>query len=426
MAHRTLFRNATVLTMDDDQPDLPRGDVLIDGAVITEVGVDLRDRLAADGQVVDASGRIIVPGFVDTHRHMWEALMRGAIPQATLEDYFERVLFGVAPHLTADELGISEALGALASLDAGITTVQDTSDINDAPERTDALVAALRQAGVRAVFAYGLPRSFVRDHGASYPDDIYRVRRELLSDDSALVTMALGIPNGDDRSAMHNAALARELGLRTAHHVRTGITPSWLRQLDALLPQTTFVHGNGLAPGELRTMADVGGSLSIAPMVELAMQLGRPMITEALSTPGLNICLSVDVEVTSPTDMFTQMRLAYLTARSNGDGDGPSALDVLAWATINGARALGLDAITGSVTPGKQADLVLLRPRFPSTAPVLDPYSTVVMQMDRANVETVLVAGVLHKRDGRLVGDHSRLYADAGLAAQRVAGLALL
>jgi 5-methylthioadenosine/S-adenosylhomocysteine deaminase len=416
---RMLVRNGTVLSMDPRTPDQQRGDVLIDGAVIAAVGADLHDR--AETQVIDASGCIVIPGFVDTHRHMWEALLRGLLPEATLDGYFERMLFGVAPHLTPEELGVSEALSALASLDAGITTVQDTSDINDAPERTDAIVGALQSSGLRTVFAYGLPRSYVQEHGASYPADVLRVRRELLSDDSALVTMALGIPNGDNDSARHNAAVARDLGLRTAHHVRPGITPSWLRGLDALLPHTTYVHGNGLGPEELRIMADSGGSLSVAPVVEMAMRLGRPMVAEALATDRLNLCLSVDVEVTSPTDMFSQMRLAYLLARS--DNDGPSVHDALAWATINGATALGMDSITGSIAAGKQADLVILRPRLPSTAPVLDPYSTVVLQMDRANVDSVIVAGAVHKIDGQLVGDHARLHSDADRVMRRVADL---
>jgi 5-methylthioadenosine/S-adenosylhomocysteine deaminase len=403
--------------MDPNVPDEQICDVLIDGDVIAGVGADLQDR--PDAEVIDASGCLVIPGFVDTHRHMWEALLRGLLPEATLEGYFERMLFGVAPNLTAEELRVSESLSTLASLDAGITTVQDTSDINDVPERTDALVGALQSSGLRTVFAYGLPRSFVQEHGASYPGDVSRVRHELLSDDSALVTMALGIPNGDDESAKHNAAIARDLGLRTAHHVRPGITPSWLRGLEALLPRTTYVHGNGLGPEELQIMADSNGSLSVAPVVEMAMRLGRPMVCEALATAGLNLCLSVDVEVASATDMFGQMRLAYLLARS-GD-DGPSVRDALGWATTNGAKALGLEAVTGSIMPGKQADLVILRPQLPSTAPVLDPYSTVVLQMDRANIDTVMVAGVVHKRNGRLVNDHSQLFSECERAVRRIA-----
>lgn len=152
----------------------------------------------------------------------------------------------------------------------------------------------------RAVFAYGLSRPYVSRWGSAFPEDVRRVRAELLPDDNALVTMALETQNGDDEAERHNAALARELDVRTAHHVRAAIRPSRLRDLGALLPGTTFVHGNGLDATELAVIADAGGSLSIAPVVEMVMGLGFPMITEVLAVPGLPITLSVDVEVTSP------------------------------------------------------------------------------------------------------------------------------
>lgn len=400
--------------MDPLIGDLECGDVLVEGDTIAAVGPDL-SKLSPGHDVVDATDSIIVPGFVDTHRHMWEGLLRGRLPEATLESYFERMLFDVAPRMTADEIGLSEALSARASLDAGITTVQDTSDINDAPERTDAIVAALQDSGLRAVFAFGLPRPFVKRRGAALPSDVRRVRHELLPDDTALVTMALSTTDGDDDAERHNAALAAELDVRTAHHVRATILPSRLARLGALRPGTTFVHGNGLSDDELRVIADSDGSLSIAPFIEEAMQLGRPMIGAAHL---LNACLSVDVEVTGPTDMFTQMRLAYLAARrAELDLD---VRDVLAMATTNGARALGLERVTGSVSPGKQADLLLLRADLPSVRPGHDPYASVVLQLDRASVDTVLVGGVVHKRGGHMATAKPSLADDADRALRRL------
>lgn len=335
--------------------------------------------------------------------------MRGCTPGGTLEDYFRRMPLGVGPELTPEELGVSESLSALASLDAGITTVQDTSDINASPERADAIVAALQDSGLRAVFAYGVSRPWLIEHGSALPDDVRRVREELLYDDDALVTMALETQDGDDDAERHNAALARELDLRTAHHVRASIPPSRLRDLGALVRGTTFVHGNGLDVAELAVIAEAGGSLSISPVVELALGLGSPMVGQALAVPGLPITLSVDVEVTGPTDMFSQMRAAYLAARSDGTPSPPTVRDVLGWATLAGAQALGLGGRTGSITPGKQADLLVLRADRPDVAPVSDPYSAVVLQMDRAHVDTVLAAGAVHKRDGRATRDHSAL-----------------
>jgi len=403
-------RNGTVLSMDPAVGDFDTGDVLIEDDLVVAVGPDLSER-ASGHDVLDATGCIVVPGFVDTHRHMWEGILRGSVPRATLDGYFDRVLFGLGPRLSPAHVGLSEALSAHAALDAGITTVQDTSDANDDPARTDAIVAALQRSGLRAVFAYGLPRPFVERRGAAFPDDVRRVRHELLADDAALVTMALATTHGGADDERHNAALAAELDVRTAHHVRPAILPSRMQAIGALRPNTTFVHGNGLSSDELHLVADTGGSLSIAPFIEIAMELGQPMVLEALAVPGLNTCLSVDVEVTGPTDMFTQMRLAYLAARSAGhDLD---ARTVLAMATSNGADALGLERVTGSLTPGKQADLVVLRADLPSVRPVHDPYGTVVLQMDRASVDAVVVAGVVHKRGGRMVEDRSADYEEA-------------
>ena len=302
-----LIRNATVLSMDPEVGDLLRGDVMIQGELITAVGPDLEE--AASGEVLDATGCLVVPGFVDTHRHMWEGALRGCAPRDTIETYFERVL----------------------------------------------------------------------------------------------------------------PALARELDLRTAHHVRASILPSRLRDLGALVPGTTFVHGNGLDATELRIIADSGGSLSIAPVIELAMGLGQPMVTEAVAAPGLPVTLSVDVEVTGPTDMFSQMRGAYLAARSSSTGAGPTVRDVLGWATLSGAQALGLGGRTGSITPGKQADLLVLRADGVEVSPVIDPYRTVVLQMDRAHVDTVLVAGAVHRRGGRPTRNDTALVARAREVARRQA-----
>jgi cytosine/adenosine deaminase-related metal-dependent hydrolase len=312
------------------------------------------------------------------------------------------VLLGIGPRLTPEDLAIGEALSAEASLAAGITTVQDTSDIHDGPERTDAIVAALKSSGLRAVFAYGLSRPYLTENGSAIPRDARRVREELLNDDDALVTMALSTSPGDDDSERHNAALARELDVRTARHVRAEIRPSRLRDLGALVPGSTFIHGNGLDDCELRVIAEAGGSLSIAPVVELALGLGHPIVAEALAVPELPITLSVDVEVTSPTDMFSQMRAAYLAGR-------PAPRDVLHCATLSGARALGLGDRTGSVTPGKEADLLILRADRADVAPMTDPYNAVVLQMDRSHVDTVLVAGTAYKRAGKPVRDDHAL-----------------
>lgn len=418
----TLIRGATILSMDPDVGDLDRGDLLVEGSLIGAVGPRLE--VADVDEEIDGTGCVVVPGFVDTHRHMWEALLRGCAPHLTIDDYFGQFLCGTARNVSPGDVRLGTLLSARAALGAGVTTVQDISNIQDSPEHTDAAVEALRESGLRAVFGYG--KSFVRmmSEGSRLPDDVRRVRSRLLADDEALVTLALVTEAGDDDAECHNHALARELGVRTARHVSADYPVTRLAKLGALLPGTTFIHGSGLDEQELRVIADSGGGLSIAPAIELMMGHGYPPLAPAAEA-GLRISLSVDVEITAACDMFTQMRAAYQAARhgqSSSSGATPSVTvrQILHYATLSGAQTLGLGDRVGSLTPGKQADLVVLRADRPDVAPVLDPYSTVVLQMDRSHVDTVLVAGKPVKRAGLALQDSTQLLAEAVKSAERL------
>jgi cytosine/adenosine deaminase-related metal-dependent hydrolase len=237
------------------------------------------------------------------------------------------------------------------------------------------------------------------------------VRSELLHDDTADVTLALVTEWGDDDAEQHNAGLARELAVRTARHIASVFPVSRLRDLGVLLPATTFIHGNGMTADELTVIADAGATLSVAPAIELLMGHGIPALGVAPS--DLPLSLSTDVEVTVASDFFTQMRAALQTGRSNGRGPGDerelTVRDVLALATRDGAAALGLGDRTGTLTPGKQADLVVLRADTGDVAPVIDPCSTVVLQMDRRHIDWVFRAGHAHVRAGTPTVDPSAL-----------------
>ncbi|WP_329048486.1 amidohydrolase family protein [Amycolatopsis sp. NBC_01488] len=397
MTNSLIIRGARVLTMDPGLGDPDRADILVTGGRIAGVGPDLTAAAAAE---IDASGCLAIPGFVDTHRHMWQATLRGSAPHHTLAEYFGTVLERVGPTLTPEDLYLGNLLSAYAALDAGITTVQDVSNIQDTPAASDALVQALKDSGIRAVFAYGNSFPRAQRHGAALDADVCRVRSALLPDDGALVTLALVTEPGDDEAERHNARLADELAVRTARHVvhrHHGEGPvSRLHALGVLRPGTTFIHGTGLDAGELALIADSGGSLSIAPAVELVMGHGHPPFAAA-TRAGVPVSLSTDVEVTVAADMFTQMRAAYQVSRYDELSAGEpvtTVRDVLRTAT-NG----------GTLAPGRPADVVLLRADGVGVAPVFDPYSTVTQQMDRAHVDTVLVAGRIVKRHGRLLAD---------------------
>ncbi|QXJ22012.1 amidohydrolase family protein [Actinomadura graeca] len=418
----TLFRVAHVLSMDPDIGDFSPGEVLVEGDRITAVGTALD---APPGtERVDVPAGILVPGFVDTHRHMWEALLRGGAPHHTLDDYMSDVLGRFGPVLGPHDLHLGTLLSARAALTSGITTVQDISNIQDSPDATDAVVAAHRASGLRTVFAYGKSFPAMMRDGFGLPGDLRRVRAELLPDPGGLVTMAVVVEGGDDDVERRNAAVARDLGLRVARHFSAGKSAVRLRDIGALVPGTVFIHANDVDDAELAVIAESGGSVSVSPAVELMMGHGYPMMKARHRVP---ISLSTDVEVTVPADMFTQMRAAYQAGRhakhAGWDEAAPSVRDVLHLATLAGARALGLDGRTGSLTPGKRADLLLLRAGRPDVAPVLDPYSTVVLQMDRAHVDTVLVDGRTMVRDGRPLTDDTSLLDQARAVSRQLAPL---
>lgn len=404
-----LIRGGHVLTMDPARGDLPEADVLVRGTSIAAIGPSVTDPGAT---LIDARGCLVLPGFVDSHRHMWQAVLRGGGPQFTLADYFDHVLVRAAARLTSADMYTGNLLSALAALDGGITTVQDVSNVQRDRADTEALVGALTDSGARAVFCYGhgyaqggdLPRP----HGGLSPD-ARRLRTEVLHDDTALVTMALSGDHGGADATRWNWRLAEELDLPVTMHMNAAASQrpiSRLAKLGVLRPGTTFIHGNRLDPAELRVVADTGGSLSVAPAIETMMGHGLPQLAAAVGA-GLTPTLSTDVEVSGPGDMFSQMRAAYQFGRfaelqGLAPGAAPTVRDIVRYATEAGARALGLAGRIGSLTPGRQADLQILRTDRPGVAPVHDPYATLVLAMDRSDVDMVLVAGRVVKSDGRL------------------------
>ncbi|MBS3941329.1 MAG: amidohydrolase family protein [Actinobacteria bacterium] len=435
---RLLLQGGCVLTMDPELGDLPVADVLVEDDRIEAVGVDLE---VGDAEVIDARGRIVIPGFVDTHRHTWETAIRGCAPNATLDDYFVEVLDSFAPKYTAEDVFASNLAGALECLNAGITTLVDWSHINNTPEHPDAAIAALKEAGIRSQYAYGSANTSLADYWFESQivmpaDDIRRIRDTYFSSDDGLLTMALATRGTGfcvDDVVTQEWNLARELGIPITVHVGMGRLAgrfSMVKNLDRLGllgPDITYVHACYLDDEEWKMVKDSGGTISIAAQVEQQMGHGYPPTGRALAE-GIRPSLSIDVVTTVPGDMFTQMRAAFGGERAavnsdcwQADVDIPehmlTARQLLEMATIDGAVVAGVADRTGSITPGKQADLVLIDGTAPGTAPVIDPVATVTLSADVSNVETVLVAGRFRKRDGRLVDDFGRA-ADLVLAAK--------
>ena len=437
MANRVLIRGGHVLTMDPELGDLYGGDVLIEDGRIAAVAASLD---ADDVDIVDAAECIVIPGFVDSHRHTWETVIRGIAPDVSLGGYFDIVLDQLAPAYRPEDVYAGNYLGALEAIDAGITTLLDWSHINNTPEHTDEAIRGLRDARVRAVYCYGNPNTSLADwwytSTLESPEDIRRVRDQYFSSDDGLLTLAMGTRGPGfctPEVVKHDWELARDVGAPISVHVGMGpyagrfAMVSQLAELGLLGPDTTYIHCNYLSDDEFRLVAETGGKISISPSVEMIMGHGTPPTAKALAH-GLRPSLSVDVVTTVSGDMFTQMRflfaqdrlLSHEAAFASGSQEEPKLLssrEVLEFATIDGARVCGLEDRTGSLTPGKKADVVVLRCDHSNTYPIIDPVSTVVLQADTRNVDTVIVAGEILKREGRLRADlrHARDLASSSL-----------
>jgi cytosine/adenosine deaminase-related metal-dependent hydrolase len=431
--------------MDPDIGDLV-GDVLVEDDRIVAVRPDISGDSDVDAEVIDAEGCIVIPGFVDTHRHTWEAAIRGCAPDATLDDYFVEVLDTFAPVYRAEDVHASNVAGSLECLNAGITTLVDWSHINNTPEHPDAAVTALRETGIRAQYAYGSANLSLADYWfdskiAVPPDDVRRVRETYFAADDGLLTMALatrGTGFCSDEVVTSEWGLARELGIPVTVHVAMGrlagrfAMVKALEGLGLLGPDTTYIHCCHFSDEEWQLVKDTGGRISVAPQVEVQMGHGWPPLLKARRL-GLRPSLSIDVVTTVPGDMFTQMRSAFGTDRGRVHEekyepneqvpkDVLTARQILEAATIDGAYVAGVEDRAGSLTPGKQADVVVIEARSLNMAPVIDPVAAVVLSADVSNVDTVLVAGEVKKRGGRLVADVDKARADVEASRDYLVG----
>jgi 5-methylthioadenosine/S-adenosylhomocysteine deaminase len=410
-AGRTLIRGGIVLSMDPTIGDLASGDVLIDGDRIVEVGASV----AGDGaDVVDASGMIVMPGFVDSHRHIWEGLLRNIGTDVPLEgrsSYISFVLHKLAPAFRPEDAYIGNLVSALGAINAGITTLLDWSHIQGSPAHTDAVIQALRDSGLRAVFAYGFP--WWGKWEERQPSWFVRAATEHFSSKDQMLTLALAAPGPeftDFEVSRDHWKLARETGARITTHVGVGsygqdAKVQEMGEAGLLGPDTTYIHCTTLNDTEIQMIVDTGGTVSLASPVEMMMGHGMPPIQKFLDR-GLRPSLSVDVETNVPSDMFNQMRSVVALQRGSAPSKGKAPLtskEVLACATVEGARANGLDSKVGTLTPGKQADLIMLRTDRMNVTPLNDPATAVVAGMDTGNVDTVLIAGRVMKRHGELL-----------------------
>ncbi len=369
-----LVKGGCVLTLDRAVGDFATADVLIEGKQIKAV----RPNIEAPGAaVVDAADSIVMPGFVDTHHHLWESVIRNSAPDDTLQDYYKHVNLMLGSNYAPEDVHAANLVGALGTLGAGTTTVLDWSHIQNTPAHSDAAIAGLKESGSRAVFAYGFPiladpKAFWFDPSTvhKYPEDIRRLRKQYFSSDDQLLTLALaaiapGGPGGPEDKVAASWATARDVGARISVHVGTlgkaGFLEGFGRK-GLLKSDTTYVHCNALNDTEWKMIADSGGTVSSATPIEmLLMGTASPAVQHALDFGIEGAGLSVDVETEAPGDFFSQMRFTLALQRmlasdraAKGDKAAPkwlTAREVMEFATIEGARAYA-----GSITQDRHAD----------------------------------------------------------------------
>ncbi|MBE1496083.1 cytosine/adenosine deaminase-related metal-dependent hydrolase [Amycolatopsis lexingtonensis] len=400
--NRTLLRGARVITMAPHRPDAEHADILIDGDTIAAVGENLD---ATGAEVVDIAGRIIMPGLVNAHLHTWQTALRGVGTDWTLADYLGRLHGAVARHYRPEDMRVGTLAGALDQLDRGTTTLGDWCHNTPTPDHTDAALDGLRASGVRGVFLHGTAYSAP---DAAHPvDEIDRVTGgPLLTLGMAVRGPQLSTPD----TAVADFRAAAERGLVVSLHQSGGAPgPAWaaVRAAGLLGPATDVVHGAGLTEEWLEILVDAGASLTSTPENELGQGHGLP-VTGHLLRLGAAPSLGTDTDVVTPADVLSAARIALAHQRGHDHEDHRratgsfsltatiTAKQALAWATVEGARALGLADRVGRLDAGMQADLIVI------DAPGPNPVAA-ALHATAGDIEAVMIAGHWRKRDHTLL-----------------------
>jgi cytosine/adenosine deaminase-related metal-dependent hydrolase len=440
---RILIQNATVVTMDPALGDLPVADVLIEEARIAAIAP--AGLPAADAEVVDGRGTIVIPGLINSHMHTWQTGLRGMASDWTLLEYFRKMHAGLATVFQPEDLQIATLVGALNQLNCGTTTLVDWCHNNPTPAHNDAGIDALRESGIRAAFLHGSPKPDPQPGERGFwetPHPRAELERLLKHRTCGLIGVGaaiLGPHYSTLEVALHDFAMVRDLGVIGSMHQGGGAprTPEGWQRLEAaglLGPSVNIVHGQGLSDDLLARFCSLGMSFSVTPEVEMAEGHGMP-ITGRLLKNGRKPALGVDLESAVSGDMLTVARFALAAQRAldnaayrEATGSIPNtstvpAREALGWATVEGARMLGMQDRIGTLAPGKQADLVMIRADALNMQPVHDPAAAVVMQASVANIDSVMVAGRWMKRDGKmLAGDIKIKLARLRRSGERIVG----
>ena len=424
---RTLFKGGAIVTMDPKVPNLSTGDVLVEGGRIAAVGLNVQ----ADGaEVIDAAGSIVMPGLIDAHHHMWLGVMRRMMPDVDdLFAYIDVVAETLGAHYRPRDMYLSTKLTAVASLDAGITTIIDACHSSRSPEHTDAALDALDDSGIRALHMVGA----AMDKGASsdhLPGDLKRLA-ESWNQGAGLVRVGLfGQLNLDWWK------VARSLDMRILTEFIGDLAklgPEFAAP-GVLGPHNIFNHCTRIPEETWKLFGAAGVNVTVNPRSDALFGFDDESFAYQQAVDhGLTPALGIDLDTAFGSDLFGEMHALFGQQRSamryrkfRGEAGVPAPISVdavLKAATINGARAAGLENEIGALTPGKQADIIMVRTDGLAVFPVTNAIGTIVQAVERSDVDTVMVDGQIRKRAGKLAGvDVAKLHAEVNASRDYLIG----
>jgi len=409
-----VFRGGVVLTMDANKTVHQEADVHVAGNSIVAIGHNLE--VPSGTQEIDARGGIVMPGMIDTHRHMWQTAMRAYGADWTLTQYFVWYYLTHGAKFRPEDMYAGNQLSALEAVEAGVTTSVDWSHGLRTPDHAEAALQALKDSPGRYVFAYGNIHAGPWEWSTSPEFQAMMKNRE--ESDTLRYQMAFDVTGDPEFPEKAAFEVARDLGLTVTTHAGVwGATSdasiNLMHEGGFMTPGTVYVHATSLNDDSYHKIAASGGSVSVATESEQSCGQGYPP-TWKLRKFGIPVSMSIDTSVWMSADMFTAMRTTLGADRSREHYEAQSqnntithsqlrAEHVVEMATIGGAKALGMDDIVGSLEPGKRADVVLIKnDNSPVMYPLVNPYGHVVMQVNRGDVHTVLVDGQIVKHDHRI------------------------
>ena len=414
---RTLFKGGAIVTMDRKVPNLPIGDVLVEGGRIAAVGSNLS---ADDAHVIDAAGSIVMPGLIDAHHHMWLGAMRRLMPDVDdLFAYIDVVAETLGAHYRPRDMYLSTKLTAVASLEAGVTTIIDACHSSRSPEHTDAALDALDDSGIRALHMVGAAMD-KKASTAHLPGDLKRLGDNWNQGEGLVRVGLFGQLNLDWWK------VARSLDMRILTEFIGDLAklgPEF-DEAGLLGPHNIFNHCTRVPEETWQRFAKAGVNVTVNPRSDALFGFDDESFAyQQAIDHGLTPALGIDLDTAFGSDLFGEMHALFGQQRSamryrrfRGEAGVPAPISVeavLEAATVNGARAAGLESEIGALTPGKQADIIMVRTDGVAVFPVTNAIGTIVQAVERSDVDTVMVAGEIRKRAGKLVGvDVAKLHAE--------------